>query len=132
LAIPRARSLLGRVRMRKVVAAIAWLAVSSSLGAGTLFPTQLHIVRRIDDPIAKSSTTVEEFCFGDRIVSINGARVAITDYAAQTLTEIDHSSATYSVTRFDDIAKARPAVDTQAKATVTVSVNRNVALTRAA
>jgi len=116
--------------MRKAVAAIAWLALSSSLGAGTLFPTPLHLVRRIDDPIAKSSTTVQEFCFGDRIVSINDSRVAITDYAAQTLTEIDHASATYSVTRFDDIAKERPAVDTQAKATVTVSVNRSLALTR--
>ncbi|HEY8182009.1 MAG TPA: hypothetical protein VII32_07195 [Thermoanaerobaculia bacterium] len=116
--------------MRKAVAAIAWLVVSSSLGAGTLFPTPLHVVRRIDDPISKTSTTVEEFCTGDRIISINGARVAITDYGSQTLTEIDHASATYSVTRFDDIAKARPNVDTRGKARVTVSVNRSIALTR--
>jgi hypothetical protein len=104
--------------------------VSSSLGAGTLFPTPLHLVRRIDDPIAKKSTTLDEFCAGDRIVSISGARVAITDYAAQTLTEIDHASATYSVTRFDDIAKSRPNIGTQSKAAVTVSINRSVALSR--
>jgi hypothetical protein len=116
--------------MRKAVAAIAWLMVSSSLGAGTLFPTPLHVVRRIDDPISKTSTTLDEFCFGDRIVSVNGSRVAISDYAAQLLTEIDHASATYSVTRFDDIAKARPHADPRGKARVTVTVNRSVALTR--
>jgi hypothetical protein len=116
--------------MQKAVAAIAWLVVSSSLGAGTLFPTPIHVVRRIDDPISKTSTTVEEFFFGDRIVSVNGSRVAISDYAAQLLTEIDHASATYSVTRFDDIAKARPKVDVPEKATVTVTINRSVALTR--
>ena len=116
--------------MRKAVAAIAWLVVSSSLGAGTLFPTPLHVVRRIDDPISKTSTTLDEFFFGDRIVSVNGSHVAISDYATQLLTEIDHASATYSVTRFDDIAKARPNVDVPGKATVTVTINRSVALTR--
>jgi len=116
--------------MQKAVAAIAWLVVSSSLGAGTLFPIPLHVVRRIDDPISKTSATLDEFCFGDKIVSVNGSRVAISNYAAQLLTEIDHASATYSVTRFDDIAKARPNVDTRGKATVTVTINRSVALTR--
>ena len=118
--------------MTKAVAAIAWLVVSSSLGAGTLFPTPLHLVRRIDDPISKTSTIVEEFCLGDRIVSIsaNGSHVAICDYGTQLLTEIDHLSATYSVTRFDDVARARPHIDHQPKAAVTVKVNRAVALTR--
>jgi hypothetical protein len=116
--------------MRKAVAAIAWLVVSSSLEAGTLFPIPLHVVRRIDDPISKTSTTLDEFFFGDRIVSVNGSHVAISDYAAQLLTEIDHASATYSVTRFDDIAKVRPKVDISGKATVTVTINRSVALTR--
>ncbi|MDQ6799845.1 MAG: hypothetical protein M3041_03310 [Acidobacteriota bacterium] len=116
--------------MRTAVAAIAWLVVSSSLGAGTLFPTPLHLVRRIDDPISKKSTTLDEFCLGDRIVSISGARVAITDYGTQTLTEIDHASATYSVTRFDDIAKARPSVAASGKASVNVTVDRTVALSR--
>src|SRR6266550_2471201 len=116
--------------MRKAVAAVAWLVVSSSLGAGMLFPTPLHIVRRIDDPISKTSTTLEEFCYGDRIVSVNGSRVAISDYAAQILTEIDHASATYAVTGFDEIAKVRPNLNIQGKSTVTVSVNRGVGLTR--
>lgn len=118
--------------MRKAVAALAWLVVSSSLGAGTLFPTPLHLVRRIDDPISRTSATIEEFCFGDRIVSVsvNGSRVAISDYGAQLLTEIDHATATYSVTRFDDIAKARPKADDRGKATVTVSVNRSIPLTK--
>jgi hypothetical protein len=118
--------------MRKAVAAIAWLVVSSSLEAATLFPTPLHLVRRIEDPISRTTTTLDEFCYGGRIVSVtaNGSRVAITDYDAQLLTEIDHAAATYSVTRFDDIAKARPHVDTPSKATVTVSVDRSVALSR--
>jgi hypothetical protein len=118
--------------MTKAVAAIAWLVVSSSLGAGTLFPTPLHLVRKIEDPISKKTTVVDEFCYGDRIVTVtaNGSRVAISDYAAQLLTEIDHASATYSVTRFDDIAKARPPVHSESKATASVTIDRTVALSR--
>jgi hypothetical protein len=116
--------------MRKAVAAIAWLMVSSSLEAGSLFPTPLHLVRRIEDPISRTTTTLDEFCTGDRIITVNGYRVAITDYGVQLLTEIDHGNATYSVTRFDDIAKARPVGNSESKAVVTVTVDRTVALSR--
>ena len=115
--------------MKTAVALCAWLVASSSLGA--LFPTPLHLVRRVDDPVAKTSTTVDEYCYGDRIVTINGSRVAITDYAEQRLTEIDHQRATYSITSFADIARARPAVP-ESKTTVKVEVDRSVALSREA
>ena len=88
-------------------------------------------MRRIDDPIAGSRATIDEYCAGDRIVTINGPRVAIADYAAQQLTEIDHAAGTYSITSFAEIAKARPATrETRAK--VSVEVNRSVALSREA
>jgi hypothetical protein len=115
--------------MKTAVALRAWLVASSSLGA--LFPTPLHLVRRIDDPVAHSSTTIDEYCYGDRIVTINGTRVAITDYAEQRLTEIDHERATYSITSFADIAKARP-VAPEPKTTVKVEVDRGIALSREA
>ena len=115
--------------MKTAVALSAWLVASSSFGA--LFPTPLHLVRRVDDPVAQTSTTIDEYCYGDRIVTINGSRVAITDYAGQQLTEIDHRVATYSVTSFADIAKARPAAP-ESKTTVRVEVDRSVALSREA
>jgi hypothetical protein len=116
--------------MVKAVVVAAWLVVSSSVGAATLFPTPLHLVRRIDDPLARSSSIVEEFCAGDRIISISGNRVAITDFAAQTLTEIDHDTATFSITRFDEIAKARSAAPAAINASVEVKADRTVALSR--
>ena len=115
--------------MRSAVALCAWLVASSSFA--TLFPTPLHLVRRIDDPIARTSTTTDEYCYGDRIVTINGSRVAITDYAEQRLIEIDHQRVTYSITSFADIAKSRPAVP-EAKTNVEVTVDRSVSLSREA
>jgi hypothetical protein len=82
----------------------AWPAA----GAPALFPKPLHLVKRIDDPLAKKPVTVDEYCYGDRIVSISGDRVTVIDYAAQTVTSIDHAASTWSVTRFDEIANARP------------------------
>lgn len=113
--------------MKTAVALVAWLGVSSSLGA--LFPTPLHIVRRIEDPIAKTTTTVDEYCAGDRIVAVSGSRVTITDYAEQRLTEIEHVGGMYSITSFADIAKARPAAP-DAKVDVKVDVDRTIALSR--
>jgi hypothetical protein len=77
-------------------------------GAGVLFPKPLHIVRRLEDPIAKRTTTVDEYCSGNRVVSINGRKVVITDYDKQQITEIDHDRGTYSVTPFEEVAKAQP------------------------
>lgn len=88
----------------------AMLVVSSVLAAAeVLFPQPLHITRRIDDPVSKTSTTVHEYCAGNQIVSVNGDRVTIVDYAKQEMTEIDRAAGTFSIARFDEIAKAIPA-----------------------
>jgi len=64
-------------------------------------------VRKVDDSISGSSVTVDEYCAGNRIVTVRGMFVSIVDYDKQELTEIDHTNGTYAVTRFDEIAKAR-------------------------
>ena len=83
-------------------------AAVSAVAATALFPQPLHLVKRIDDPFAKKAITVDEYCYGNRIVTVSGDRVKIVDYDEQQVTEIDHGNGTYSVTRFDDIARARP------------------------
>jgi hypothetical protein len=45
-----------------------------------LFPTPLHLVRRVEDPIANSSTEVDEYCTGNKIITVRGAKTAIVDY----------------------------------------------------
>jgi hypothetical protein len=97
-----------RRRALRLAAAIALFAGSAS--AAVLFPQPIHIVRNIEDPIAKTSTTIEEFCSGDRIVSVRGEdAVTVADYAAGELTEIDRTAGTWSETSFDQLARARPA-----------------------
>lgn len=93
--------------MRIIAAAVGLLVVSSALAGQALFPAPLHIVRRIDDPLAATTATIHQYCYGSRIITINGPRVAIADFEAQTLTEIDHARFTYSVSSFDDIAKSQ-------------------------
>jgi len=85
------------------------LGVSSALAADALFPHPVHLIRRIEDPFARTPKTVDQYCYGSSIVTVNGRKVTITDYAAQQVTEIDHAHGTYSITRFDEIAKATPA-----------------------
>ena len=118
----------------KSLAVAGLLFVSSAFGASALFPTPLHIVRRIDDPLAKAPITIDEYCYGNRIVTINGPRVAISDFAEQTLTEIDHGSLTYSVTRFDQIAAAQlPKTSAESNTTNRhIAVDRSVGLSREA
>lgn len=89
-----------------------WLVLSLSVAlsvhaAAPLFPRPLHIVRLVEDPIAQTSATLDEYCAGNRIVTVSGSKVVITDFETKQLTEIDHARATWSVTRFDDIAAAR-------------------------
>jgi hypothetical protein len=89
--------------------ALLLLAVAlPSSGATALFPKPLHLVKRIDDPFARTAKNVEQYCYGNRIVTVAGDRVTILDYDAQTLTEIDHAKGTYSIARFDEIANAQP------------------------
>jgi hypothetical protein len=99
----------------------AFLVLPSSSRAATLFPKPLHLVRAVDDSISGKSTTLDEFCAGNRIVTVRGRFVTIVDYDKQEVTEIDHAAGTYSVTRFDDIAKARAQFAPKSTASMTAA-----------
>ncbi len=80
---------------------------AAAVAATALFPKPLHLVRRIEDSLSAKPATVEEFCAGNRVVSVRGPRVVIVDYDAQQVTEIDHAARTWSMTSFPDIAHSR-------------------------
>ena len=77
-----------------------------AMAATALFPKPLHIVRRVEDPFVKKAIVVDQYCAGDRVVTVSGDRVTIVDYAQQQVTEINRAASTYSITRFDEIARA--------------------------
>lgn len=102
---------------QRLAAASLTLFFGVSLHAAALFPKPIHFVRKVEDSISRKSTTIDEYCAGNRIVTINGSKVTIADYDKQELTEIDHAAGTYSITRFDEVAKARkPATSARATA----------------
>lgn len=101
---------------QRLVAAFIAVTVAVSLHAAALFPKPIHFVRKVDDSISAKSTTIDEYCAGNRIVTVSGARVTIADYEKQELTEIDHAAGTYSITRFDEVAKARKGAGSSARA----------------
>ncbi|HEX2060692.1 MAG TPA: hypothetical protein VHK90_08120 [Thermoanaerobaculia bacterium] len=93
----------------RLMAGAAMVVVSTSLlAAEVLFPQPLHITRKIEDPVSRTTTTVHEYCAGNQIVTVNGDKITIVDYAKQEMTEIDRADGTYSIARFDEIAKAMP------------------------
>jgi hypothetical protein len=102
-------SLLSRVCLRTAGILALAVVVTPAFGATTtvLFPRSLHLVRRIDDSLAKAPVTLDEYCAGNRTITIHGSHVTVVDYDQQTVTEIDHAAGTYSITRFDEIAKAQ-------------------------
>ena len=64
-------------------------------------------MRRIEDPLARGTSTVHEYCAGNQIITVSGPRTVVADYDKQQLTEIDREAGTYSVTRFDEIARVQ-------------------------
>lgn len=92
--------------MRKYVFLLA-VVLPLSAQAAELFPRPLHIVRTLEDSLAAGPVTVDQYCSGNRIVSVSGTRVVITDYATQQVTEIDRAALTYSITPFEKIAAVR-------------------------
>jgi len=73
-----------------------------------LFSEPLHITREVADPVAGTKTTIDEYCHGNRVVSVGATRTAIVDYDKGTMTAIDFAAGTYSITKFEEIAKANP------------------------
>jgi hypothetical protein len=102
--------------------------------ADVLFPEARHFVRKVDDPVAGSTVTVNEYVAGNQVVTISGDRVAIADYGKQELLEIDRAAGTYSVTKFEEIARAnetlRPRTAARNEVKVEVKVDRSVMLRR--
>jgi len=99
-------SVAGWVRRGSILAA-ASMAMTAS--ADVLFPDPLHVVRQIHDPIAGVTYTVDEYCHGDRIITVRGAVTVIVDYRLDQITEIDRHNGTFSMTSFADVARATPA-----------------------
>jgi hypothetical protein len=94
-----------------VVAAVAAsVAAGSAVAGGVLFPTPLHVVRRVETPLTETTATVSEFCSGNSTTSVVAeggvvARISRVDYELQQIVEINRITLTYSVSSFADIAK---------------------------
>jgi len=82
------------------------VVVQAANAAGPLFPTPLHITRQLHDPISGTTTVLNEYGYGNRLISVRGSVTSIADYEKGVLTEIDREAGTYSVTTFDALAKA--------------------------
>jgi hypothetical protein len=82
---------------RRAAAVLVVFSTPVAFAANALFPRPLHLVRRVDDPISNTTATIDEYCAGNRVVTIRGSKVAIADYDVQQLTEIDHAALTWSV-----------------------------------
>ena len=106
--------------------------------ARVLFPSNLHLTREVSDPLSGAVTTVDEYCSGNRMVSVSGERTVIADYEKQEITEIDRRAGTYSVTRFADVAgtntpnAASDRGETGPRVKVGVEIDRSRSLTREA
>ena len=106
--------------------AAAWIIVSVAvldLEAAPLFREPLHLRKEVHDPISGTTTTIDEYCSGHRIVTVQGSRVVIADYARLEMIEIDGSASTYSITAFADLARAAASLSPHAgmRATGTAS-----------
>jgi hypothetical protein len=107
------RSLFGRAGAVEVAAGFVLFATTLILSPAAtvvaaervLFPAPLHITRELSDPVSQKTSTIDEYCLGNRMVSVSGSRTAIADYAKAELTEIDFAAGTYSVTKFEQIAR---------------------------
>lgn len=75
-------------------------------GAATLFPSPIHITRQVQDPISGTTNVINEYGYGNRLISTRAGVTSIADYEKGVLTQIDRDAGTYSVTSFDALAKA--------------------------
>jgi len=71
-----------------------------------LFPAPLHLTRELTDPFSGSKSVVDEYCHGNRVVAVSGRRTSIAEYDKGVLTTIDFEAGTYSVTKFEELARA--------------------------
>lgn len=106
-----------RIRVSQSCLRAALFALCISLGVAAnafavdvLFPQPLHLTRAVEDPIAQSTFTIDEYYAGNRVVTISGPRVQIWDYERQERIEIQRDAGTYSVIAFGDLARAQSAL----------------------
>lgn len=99
-----------------------------------LFPAPLHLTREVTDPLTGSKSVIEEYCHGNRVVSVSGSRTAIAEYDKGVVTTIDFASGTYSVATFDELAKAwrTPQHPLAASPVMRVTPDRRYAVSREA
>ena len=111
------------------VAALSCLLVccfvvpSAHAAAAPLFPTPLHLTRQVHDSISDKTAVLDEYGYGNRLVSIRGARTSIADYEKGELIEIDRDAGTYSVTRFEAVARANQIVNPPSQSPAAGSAN---------
>lgn len=84
-----------------------------------LFPEPLHLSRTVEDPLMNEPVTIEEYYFGNRVVSLLGQKVVIADYDRGEMTEVDRAAGTYSITTFEQLASLNAAATQQKAAAVT-------------
>lgn len=120
--------------IRALLAVSLFAFALSAAPARVLFPANLHLTREVHDPLTPGVTTVDEYCSGNRMVSVSGDRTVIVDYEMQEITEIDRRAGTYSVARFSEIAGGTRAAAAKAgpRGKVSVEIDRSFALTREA
>lgn len=116
----------------RVGAVLFLLAVAFSGAGEVLFPEPRHFVRRITDPVSDRVSTIHEYCAGNRIVAVDGERTVVTDYGKQEVLEIDRVAGTYSVTRFDELARTSAKPATGGGVSVDVRVDRSITISKAA
>ena len=92
--------------MRPTLVALACALASFANAAEPLFPTPLHLTRQVHDPISNTTVVLDEYAYGNRLVSVRGGKTSIADYERGELTEINRDDATYSITKFEVLAKA--------------------------
>lgn len=103
-----------------VLLASVWSA--NALAADrVLFPAPLHITRELTNPISGTKSTIDEYCHGNRVVSVSGSRTAIADYDKHSITKIDFAAGTYSISSFEEVAKMREAMRSPASAATSVA-----------
>jgi hypothetical protein len=86
------------------------------VAAAPLFPAPLHITRQVEDPISGKTVVLNEYAYGNRLVSVRGGKTSIADYEKGELIEIDREAATYSITRFDELARATQIIQGESNA----------------
>lgn len=93
------------MRAASVVLCVLAVSSSSAAAAAVLFPAPLHLTRQVHDPISDQTTVLNEYGYGNRLITVKGSVTAIADYEKGELIQIDRDAGTYSVTRFDALAR---------------------------